>query len=166
VVLVAKKERKYMSYEIVTKEAFQAIGLKWEGTFAEAGAGAIKEIIHQVHGRLKEIDKQVNPDILLGLSNHADPKSDRFTHYSVVEVEAGTKVPEGLIQFSLPTLKYVKTYHPKGESVQDSYTKIYNWIKENGYTLAQADITHFEEYPMKQDAFESDPEFGIMIPIK
>jgi predicted transcriptional regulator YdeE len=149
--------------KIITKPQFQAIGLVWEGTFAEAGAGGIRNIISQMHERLREIQHVVNPDILLGLSYHITPGG--FTHYSVVEVEHTEHIPEGMKALTVPTLTYAKCEHARGQNVDQSYKNIFDWIEHQGYDLYKEDMTHFEEYPMQQDPYDKDPEFRIMIPI-
>ncbi len=40
---------------LVIKESFKAVGLKWEGTFAEAGAGGIRVVHTEIQNRVKEI---------------------------------------------------------------------------------------------------------------
>ena len=47
---------------VTTKEAFQAIGLKWEGTFAEAGAGGIRAVHRLMQERLSEIPHALHTD--------------------------------------------------------------------------------------------------------
>lgn len=87
---------------LVTKESFQAVGLKWSGTFAEAGAGGIRLVQAELKGRINEIKHVVNPHILLGLSCHIT--EDAFTHYSAVEVEHVEDIPDGMVSISPPTL--------------------------------------------------------------
>ncbi|WP_102029256.1 GyrI-like domain-containing protein [Salirhabdus sp. Marseille-P4669] len=155
-----------MEIEVVTKPSFQAIGLAWEGTFEQAGAGEIREIMKTLQNTLHDIKQVVHPDVHLGISNHENPSSNRFKHYSVVEVEGNSEAPEGMVKIQIPTLRYVKTHHKRGDNIQETYTKIYNWIKENGYELDTTFLTHYEAYPMNESAYSHDPEFTIMIPVK
>lgn len=147
----------------MTKESFQAIGLKWEGTFAEAGAGGIRAVQKELHNRLKEIKHIVDPEKLLGLSYHVTEGG--FTHYAVVEVERAEDIPDGMTMVTVPTLTYAKCEHKKGQNIETSYTNMYAWIENQGYMLHKGDLTHFEEYPMQQDPYNKDPEFVIMIPV-
>ena len=87
---------------VTTKEAFQAIGLKWEGTFAEAGAGGIRAVHRLMQERLAEIPHALHTDTPLGLSYHALPGGDGFIHYAVVEVERIDEVPEGWLRYPFP----------------------------------------------------------------
>ena len=87
---------------VTTKEAFQAIGLKWEGTFAEAGAGGIRAVHRLMQERLSEIPHALHTDTLLGLSYHAVPGGDGFIHYAVVEVGRIDEVPEGWLRYPFP----------------------------------------------------------------
>jgi predicted transcriptional regulator YdeE len=150
--------------ELITKESFHAVGLKWEGTFAEAGAGGIRIVHSEMQDRVKEINQTLHPEILLGLSYHNIEGG--FTHYAVVEVEKVGGIPEGMITITLPTLTYAKCEHKRGQSIDASYNNIYSWIENKGYKLYKGDVTHFEEYPMHQDPYSKDPEFAILIPIE
>lgn len=151
---------------LVSKEAFQAVGLKWEGTFEEAAAGGIRLIHEEMHQRLKEIRHVVNGDTLLGLSYHADSDNTGFIHYAVVEVEKVEDVPEGMTSIFVPSLTYAKCEHRKGQSIEKSYNNIYEWIKAQELVENHVgNLTHFERYPMNQDPYDNDPEFTIMIPV-
>jgi predicted transcriptional regulator YdeE len=148
---------------IVTKPAFQAVGLEWEGTFAEAGAGGIRVVQTEIKNRLQEIKHVLHPDILLGLSHHI--QAGRFTHYAVVEVEQAEDIPPGMLAVSFPAMTYAMCEHQRGQNIDASYTNIFAWIKQQGYELNKASITHFEEYPMAQEPYSKDPQFKIMIPV-
>lgn len=150
--------------KLVTKESFHAVGLQWEGTFAEARAGGIRVIHTEMQRRLQEIKNVLHPHTLLGLSYHNT--GDGFIHYAVVEVDNIEDIPEGMISITLPTLTYAKCEHTKGQNIDTSYNNIYAWIENQGYKLLKEDITHFEKYPMDQDPYSKDPEFVIMIPIE
>ena len=155
-----------IKYTIVKKPSFTTIGLKWEGTFSEAEAGAIKSVMKEMHERMSEIDHVVHSDSLIGLSYNASAGKDRFTHYSTVEVKEKSNVPPGMVQLTIPETTFVTTKHEKGKNIQASYEKIYQWIEENGYKASSEDLTHVEVYPAKPDTYTDDPEFIIMIPVK
>lgn len=148
---------------IVTKQQFQAVGLKWQGTFAEAGAGGIREVMKELQDRLSEIECIANRDSLLGLSYLDIPGG--FTHYSVVEVTKVNRVPSGMLSLTVPTLTYAQSEHHKGENIDQSYKNVFEWIEANGYSHYKADLAHYEEYPMTQDSYSNEPEFNILIPI-
>ncbi|GAB6926715.1 hypothetical protein JCM10914A_06980 [Paenibacillus sp. JCM 10914] len=152
---------------VTSKAAFQAVGLKWEGTYAEAGAGGIRAVHRALQERLTEIPHAIHTDTLLGLSYHAFPGGDGFTHYAVVEVERIDDVPTGMVTLSVPTLRYAVCSHRKEQSIDQSYNNIYAWINDQGYSAYSPDhLTHFEKYPMSQDPYSDHPEFIIMIPVQ
>ncbi|WP_078553821.1 GyrI-like domain-containing protein [Bacillus alkalicellulosilyticus] len=153
--------------KLITKNSFKAVGLKWEGTFAEAKAGGIRAIQQQIKLRINEIPQTVNPDQLLGLSFHAMPGKEGFTHYSVVEVGSEAPIPDGMVVVTVPSLTYACCKHMKGENISQSYTNLYTWIDQQGFEGDYAyGLTHFEEYPMEQDPYDVEPEFTMMIPVK
>jgi len=153
------------SVELIGKEAATMIGLKWEGTFAEAGAGGIREVQTEFKRRLHEIGNVMHPDELLGLSYHVTEIG--FVHYVAVQVDdvASSSVPEGMVQFKIPAHDYAKYSHIKGESIESSYHQIYAWIEEQGLRLSNEPLTHYEVYPMEQDSNDHEPEFSIFVPI-
>ncbi|WP_337033457.1 GyrI-like domain-containing protein [Paenibacillus illinoisensis] len=150
---------------LVRKEAATIIGLKWEGTFAEAGAGGIREVQTEFKRRLQEISDVLHPQELLGLSYHTTDTG--FVHYVAVEVgEAGAStIPSGMVKVDVPAHDYAKCSHVKGQSVEASYNRIYTWIAEQGHVASQGPLTHYEVYPMDQDPYDPEPEFTIFIPV-
>lgn len=148
---------------LVSKPSFHAVGIKWEGTFEEAGAGGIRAVQTEVIRRLAEIKHVLHPELLLGLSYHH--AGDSFTHYAALEVERVEDIPEGMTSLAVPALTYAKNEHRKGENIESSYANIFAWIEKKGYPLHKGDVTHFEQYPMAQDPYAKDPEFTIMIPV-
>ncbi|MBO1003334.1 GyrI-like domain-containing protein [Pseudogracilibacillus auburnensis] len=160
-------EKQENDIHVTTKHAFHALGIKWEGTFVEAANGSIRTIQQDVKRRLHEIPHIVHPETLLGLSYLAVPDGSGFTHYSAVEVESVNQLPDGMMSISLPTLTYITYNHHKGQVIRESYNKVYDWIKRHHYEENNLNqLTPFEQYPMKQDPFDPDPEFMIMIPVK
>jgi predicted transcriptional regulator YdeE len=153
---------------VVTKEAYRAIGLKWEGTFAEAGAGGIRRIHEQLRERMREIPQPASMTHFYGLSYQAYPGNAGFVHYAVVETtdDAGY-VPEGMTAVEVPTLSYAKCEHAKGQSIDKSYRNVYEWIERQGYAaVSPGELTHCEIYSLSRDPYDPDPEFTIMIPIE
>ncbi|MGG2197438.1 MULTISPECIES: GyrI-like domain-containing protein [Paenibacillus] len=151
---------------LVTRPAFQAVGLRWEGTFAQAGAGEIRGLQRALQSRLNEIRYVADPAVLLGLSYHVTPARDSFTHYAAVEVERAEDVPSGMTRLSVPSHTYVQTEHRKGQQIERSYTGLFAWIEREGYRTVPGTLTHFELYPMRQDPYDPDPAFTILIPVE
>ncbi|MBR2565333.1 MAG: GyrI-like domain-containing protein [Paenibacillus sp.] len=151
--------------ELIRKEAATMIGLKWEGTFAEAGAGGIRKVQTEFKRRLHEIQNVIHPEELLGLSYHVTDTG--FVHYVAVRVgnTATPSVPEGMIQLEVPAHDYAKCSHAKGQSIESSYNRIYAWIEEQGLHLLNDPLTHYEVYPMEQDPYDTEPEFTILVPV-
>lgn len=148
---------------LVSKPSFLAVGIRWEGTFAEAGEGGIRAVQTEVIRRLSEIRHVVDSETLLGLSYHHE--GDSFIHYAALEVEQVEDIPEGMTSVTVPALTYAKTEHKKGDNIDSSYTNIFAWIEKKGYPLHNGDVTHFERYRVAQDPYAKDPEFTIMIPV-
>ncbi|MGF9699493.1 GyrI-like domain-containing protein [Paenibacillus sp. MABNR03] len=115
--------------------------------------------------RLHEISDVLYPQELLGLSYHTTDTG--FVHYVAVEVGEGglSAVPSGMVKVDVPAHDYAKCSHAKGQSVEASYNRIYTWIKDQGHTVSDGPLTHYEVYPMDQDPYDPEPEFTILIPV-
>lgn len=152
---------------IVHMPSFKAIGLKWSGSFAEAGAGDIKHVHAQFRDRIDEIPHPLEADKLLGLSYHAHPGAEGFTHYITMKVDSQvTEAPPGMHLLEVPALLYAKCEHRKGQNIGQSYQNLYKWIEEQGLRASQGDLTHVELYPRAQQPYDPDPEFTILIPVE
>ncbi|MBD2846933.1 GyrI-like domain-containing protein [Paenibacillus sp. IB182496] len=143
-----------------------AVGLKWEGTFAEAAAGGIHVVQAELRRRLGTVERTSRPDRLLGLSYHAAPGAERFIHFAAVEVSAAEVVPEGMGVIEVPAFAYAQCRHLRGQQIDATYRNLYAWIAERGLRPHEGGLTHLELYPAEQDPFAPDPEFTILIPLE
>jgi predicted transcriptional regulator YdeE len=148
---------------IVNIPAFQAIGLKWQGTFEQAAAGEIKELMKDFQSRSHEIKEKTHSDLLLGLSYFDYP--DGFTLYSAFQVEQTAFIPIGMHSIAVPELTYAVCRHHKGDNINETYRQLFAWIDQQGYLHHKESIAHYEEYPAFQDPFDPEPEFSILLPI-
>ena len=155
-----------MSYQVVKKDCFLAVGLPWEGTYAEADAGAIREVLKELHYRVGEIGYKISSEEIIGLSYRVKADSEKFRHYSLIEVEKVTHIPNGMVAVQVPAMNLVKAIHNEEEDVATSYQDIYQWIEQQGHTAASVEYTHMEIYPLDTSTYEGNPEFSIYIPIK
>ncbi|GAE44483.1 BH2119-like protein [Mesobacillus boroniphilus JCM 21738] len=151
-----------MVTKIINKEAFKAIGVKWIGTFEQAAKGEIKSFHKGFLERKNEIKSAVNPENIIGLSYHINENG--FTYYLALEVEDTTVIPEKMELITVSAYAFASTEY-KGKAVQEAYTGLYAWIKQNGYSLKQSELEHLEEYPGSFNPLKDTPELKINIPI-
>ena len=94
---------------------------------------------------------------------------DIFTEAVGFVAEENSPVPEGMIKVSVPSYRYAVLSHC-GPDVQQSYSKVYQWIKENGYTIApyMEAFHHIEWYPehtFQESGDKKELEFDIYVRI-
>ncbi|MGD6779315.1 GyrI-like domain-containing protein [Sutcliffiella horikoshii] len=154
--------------EIVTIPAYRAMGLKWEGAYAEVPQ--LKELIIQMSKRVGEFAFAKEPETQLGLSYHL--RSDGFVHYSVFEVDEQQEILPGMIEIIVPEMTYLLVKHPKGKDIGVTYTGIYQWFKECDYQpWKKKGKEYFDDLPIKHERYPvdrdlEDPHFEILIPIE
>lgn len=81
-------------------------GLAWEGTYAEAAAGAIRRLMEELESKLGE-----RPETLWGVSWEDRP--DGFRHFVGIESE---EVVPGLESLDLPALSSLSADHAGGDA--------------------------------------------------
>ncbi len=157
--------------QIVEKPAYHAVGMKWKGTFQEAGEGGVRKTINLMKGRMDEILQITHPDILLGLSYHDIPGG--FSHYSVFEVSKVNQIPEGMISKTVPSFTYLRVKHHSKQSINQTYRNIAAWLKNSDYvSYRDPNIIYYDDFlPIKHEAYNlenidsNDHEYDIMIPV-
>jgi predicted transcriptional regulator YdeE len=154
-----------MEIGIKKREAFKAVGVRWQGTFQQAQAGEIKDIMQQFRTRLPELPNTINKESILGVSYDIDDKG--FTYYLCCEVIGENTLLEDMVEVNVPALTYASYQHKPEENVSESYTAVYNWIKESGYQLDdQVNLEHLEIYPSDYHPINDRPRLTINIPVK
>lgn len=156
-----------LQYEIVTLPAYKAIGVKWEGPYTEVSS--LKNVILQMSEQVGELPSAAEPEVQLGLSYHLRP--DGFVHYSVFRVQEEQEVPVGMVVIRVPEMTYLKVTHDKGQDIGHTYSKIYQWFKQNDYIpFREAGVDYFDDLPIKHERYPvnrdlDDPHFEILIPV-
>ena len=157
-----------MSYELVTLPAYRAIGMRWQGTYAEV-VPHLKSVIREMEERASELEYKLNPSFQLGLSYHVI--EDGFAHYAVYQVSEQQEIPNGMIEIYIPQWTYVKTEHHKGQNIGNTYNELQRWLDLNGYIpLREANTVYFDPMPIKHEYYpaeydKNDPHFDIYIPV-
>ncbi len=157
-----------LNYEIVSKNAYRTIGMKWEGTWKDITN--LKGMITTMSNRVCELQSAVDPNHQLGLSYHV--KNGGFIHYSVYEVSDQQEIPKGMIEFLVPASTYLHVSHPKERSIGQTYHDIFEYISKSNYKLKLDPHTkYYDPLPIKHEVYMSgrdlkNPYFEIYIPIE
>ncbi len=85
------------------------------------------------------------------------------TYFACLEVSELSEVPNGMIGFKLPLLKYAKI-NCTNKSIGEAYGKIFDWMNKNGYRQRFLDSScPIEIFYFEDNLDEEDVE--ILIPI-
>ncbi|MFC4103364.1 GyrI-like domain-containing protein [Paenibacillus xanthanilyticus] len=115
---------------VVPRGGFRAVGLRWEGTFAEAGQGAIRPLQAQMIARIGEVSDAIEADTLVCVSF---TREGGFVHYIAVQVREDAPVPEGMHDFSLETANYLYCRKGETDAVEDVYAHAFSLMGERGF---------------------------------
>lgn len=152
-----------MDISIVAKESFHAVGLTWTGTYVQAGAGEIRQLIALFQQCQSEIEHRLEPLYITGISY--DQVADGFSYFLCTPVSEVGTIPEGMELRSYPAQLFVTAYLPQGTAVEQAYRELHQWLEQHGYQQAQDTLTYMEKYAHDYDLDEVAPAMTIMIPV-
>lgn len=73
-------------------------------------------------------------------------------------------VPEKMELIMVQVYAFGSTEY-KRTAVHETYTGLYTWIKQKGYSLSQSEWEHLEEYPGSLNPLTDETKLRIHIPI-
>jgi len=130
--------------------AVSLVGKPWEGSYVEAAAGAIGELMTSLRNDLEQ-----GPNApLLGVSWTEQP--GRFRHFVGIRTISPAPVPQGLHILELPELSCLTCQHPGGDATQ-AYARL----------MAERDKRGFGEgrHPNMIDEHLPDGSMRLWLPI-
>ena len=158
-----------MQVQVVKRDAFEAVGLMWEGTYEAAGKGEIRELLAVLQRRLAEIGGVADREHIVGISwNEPTParqtSGDGFRYFVGVRVAGGAGVPEGMTRIIVPAAEYA-THENTSRDVFGSYRKLFGWIVEHGRAQDGSSLSLMDEYAVGMDPFGDSP-VRLMVPVR
>jgi len=164
-ILNMKEGINVMKPEIVEKEGFTLVGMKYEG---KNDNGEIPLLWYNFFLRLKEIKNRVNNSVSYGYDTWTEKinETGEFTYIAGVEVEDDTCVPEDMVCIKVPGNKYAvftmdSIIEDVGKTVGEIYSK---WLPEAGLQLA--DNYDFEYYNENFKPNDENSKLYFYVPIK
>jgi predicted transcriptional regulator YdeE len=149
---------------IISKNAFQVVGLKWEGAYDGGQMGEIGILQDLMVERINEVTNVVNPEKIFGVSY---VRSDGFTLYLCVEVSEVINLPEGMVSLIIPAYTYINEWKSSEHTVEEAYNKIHTYMNDNGYGRPKGHEINIEVYSTSHKCSSKQPfEMDIFIPIE
>lgn len=148
--------------EIVPEPGFTAVGLFWEGSYAQAAAGEIRPLVLLVQSALPNVRQAMDREHLIGIS--WNDRLDGFRYFIGIRVEPDSEVPPGMSQIDVPPLRCATCNHQSGD-VTLSYQMLFRWIDEHGFDHDTRVLTHLEEYPLPYVP-DAPPRLRLLVPIQ
>lgn len=144
--------------EIVSKE-FKLIGQSITANYPQSFPNAAIEVQVEFLKKVDEIKNCKNKKVLLSPYMCNDIMA---TYFACLEVEEIADVPEDMVGFAIPLMKYAKV-SCSNKTIDKGYSKIFEWMGENGYSQKWYDKSFPIEIYYLEGAEEEIVE--ILIPI-
>ncbi|BCH25137.1 hypothetical protein MesoLjLc_48240 [Mesorhizobium sp. L-8-10] len=137
-------------------------GLVWEGTYAEAAAGAIHPLIEEMKIAAAAEDDPWSR-MIIGISWNDRP--DGFRYFVGIEAAEYMAPAAGHRLLSLPAMRFACVWHgPDDGDVVKHYGRMIDWIETEGQERDVSILHHREEYPADFD-LAGPPVLRVMLPL-
>ncbi|MGG5254347.1 GyrI-like domain-containing protein [Neobacillus sp. SM06] len=153
-----------MEIRVIEKEAFQVVGIAWNGTYSELDK--LPQLFTEMEFRADEVLYPTGEQVLI---NPFHCRETEITYYVTTPVEKIIDVPEGMVGFTIPKKSYVFGSHDGlPEEVENTYIQMFKWMEEYGYEQDHHALS-LEIYPFgKRNNKKRDEtiQFDIYLPVK
>lgn len=152
-----------MNPEIISREAFTVVGLKYRGE-NETGED-IPRLWGELAKVLEGIDNPLDPSAPCGVVDNYDEEIAAFDYVAGVIVNEPHHVPLGMTKWDIPEQTYA-VFKCTSEHLDETYREIYeHWLPHSSYRRGEG--PEFEQYsPGFLEGEEETGEVRIHIPIK
>jgi hypothetical protein len=147
-------------FAVVEQPSERLVGLSWEGSLAEAAAGAARALLKRVQAQAGPGDLWSGPIVCLSW----EAGDDRLRHF--VGITAGEAAPPaGWTLFDLDAGRWVADWHgPADGDVLAHYGRMIGWLSTTPHRRALEGPLHREDYPRDAD-LDGPPVLRLMLPI-
>ena len=153
----------YMNFKVVNKNQIAVVGMECTAKQWDAD-GAIGRLWSAFLGNVDKVKKPIVPNIMYGICEHESfDKGDTFTYMAGIGVEEFCDIPEGMVKRIIRQQRYLQAEVPEVILTPDAYTKTFEYVKQNGYSLDKYDEIEIYEEIFKDPAYNA---FKLLIPIK
>ena len=153
-----------MKPSIVTKPAFEAIGMRYYGKNEKAEITELWKIFMKEIASLG-MDESAFKECY-GLMGPMD-KEGNFEYIACVPARHFEKIPENMVKKEISQSKYlVFTHIGSLETLHDTFDFIYNRYLPNSEYEAKWNTYHFEFYDERFNDFKENSELDIFVPVK
>lgn len=137
-------------------------GLVWEGTYAEAAAGAIHPLIEDMKAVAAD-EGDPWSRMIIGIS--WNDRADGFRYFVGIETAEDVAPTAGYRLLSLPAMRFASVWHgPDDGDVVGHYGRMIDWIEIEGQSRDVSVLHHREEYPADID-LAGPPVLRLMLPL-
>lgn len=153
-----------MKFNLVTKDKFHVVGVKWQGTFQDADQGEIRKLMMAFKERIQDIPNVADADTIFGVTE--DVTNEGFTYYVTVETKGiPDSVPQDMTHLTIGKHTYAVCQHRKGMNIEQTYEDLAKWYTAQGYELVPGERS-FEIYSTQYHPLEEEPEFCVYSPVQ
>jgi AraC family transcriptional regulator len=146
--------------EIVSKEAFTVVGLKYRGKNENQ---EIPSLWRMLLPRFGEIKGMVKSEVSYGVMGNMDHDSGEFDYLAGYEFVSEDNIPEGMETWSIPEQKYA-VFPATLPTLMDVFANINDlWFPESD--LKRSDGIEFELYDESFDPQDASSLLFLYIPI-
>lgn len=113
----------------IVSRKFELVGQSITGNYPQLFPDAAIKVQIEFMERMNEVKNSKNRQVLVSPYMCNDIVA---TYFACLEVEKVVEVPEGMVGFTIPNMKYAKV-SCTNKTIDKGYRKIFKWMTVNGY---------------------------------
>lgn len=145
-----------MGVELTDRSAQRLWGLVWEGTYVQAAAKGVHDVVRAMAVARWTLPVDPHAD-LIGIAWNDRPDGFRYLVAVAVD-EIAVPAPVDLVEVRLPAMQLAGLWHEAGD-VHQAYLGMFEWIASNRLRRDVSVFHHREEYPV-------DFDLGVCVPLR
>ena len=147
---------------LTERPAHRLCGIVWEGSHAEAEAGAVHATIDRVKA-WSDSRRALWKSPIVALSWNDRPAGLRT--FVGIACEPGETSPEGFGTVEMPAMRFAGSWHGAGDGdVVSHYGRILSWLRDRGIAWDRERLHQREEYPVDVD-LSKPPALRLLLPV-
>lgn len=148
-------------YSLATRPRHRLVGRYWEGSFEEAAAGALRQVIEEMKP-LSARHERFWRSPIVGLSWNDRP--DGLRYFCGFALDA-PELPAGCEALEVPERGYADIWHGPGDGdVVENYRAMMEWMADSGLRHDTSSFHQREEYAPDVD-LSGSPSLRLMLPV-
>lgn len=150
-----------MDPNIITKPAFKAVGMNYQG---KGNGEEIPQLWADFMNRWEEINYRLDNKTSYGVTTYFDMETLAFEYMACLPVQKIDDIPEGMVSVEVPEGTYAEFTTSLSTMKEDFDYAYRTWLPQSGYI--RPNTPDYEEYDSSFNGEDPNSKFKFYVPLE